>query len=230
MGMFDMSETTGLKDAGKVLTAGIHNAKFKGVTLSTVTSQEKGQTWNVMSLKLDIDDYGEFESSFFEPTSDERKEGNYGLQPSPADHFKVALRQIFDALDPEIGKSIDEKNVTVGGKHVDLAKVDTFEKLVKMAKALTDPYIDAEVEVKLIPGNKGYVGLPGFPARINRAGLLGIATRFIGHDLTLSQSEQKKIAAAANSRPTNMTTAAPSETLNGVADALGVTTSDDLPF
>lgn len=44
MGMFDMSETTGLKDAGKALTAGIHNAKFKGVTLSTVTSQEKGQT------------------------------------------------------------------------------------------------------------------------------------------------------------------------------------------
>ena len=229
MGMFDLSSTTGLKDTSNFLSAGIHTAKFNGLTLGSVTSQAKGQTYNTMTLTLDIDGYGEFTNNFFEPTSDERVEGNYGLQPSQKDHFMVALRQIFDALDPAIGEMIDNKAVVVNGKNVDMSKISTFEQLVKLSKALTDPYIGKSVEVKLIPGNNGFNQIPGFPARINRAGLLGISTRFIGHDLVLSQSEQKKIAAAANSRPTNMATS--NSTLDGIGEALGVNdNSDDLPF
>ena len=30
--MFDLTSTTGLKDAGNFLTAGIHNAKFNGLS------------------------------------------------------------------------------------------------------------------------------------------------------------------------------------------------------
>lgn len=180
-----------------------------------------------MTLTLDIEGHGEFTHNFFEPTSDERTQGTYGLQPSQKDHFMVALRQIFDALDSKIGEMIDNKNVTVNGKAVDMSKISTFEQLVKLSKALTDPYIGTEVEVKLIPQNNGFNAIPGFPARINRAGALGIATRFIGHGLTISQYEQKRIDAAANSRPTNMANDA---TLNGVADALGVSDDSDLPF
>ena len=180
-----------------------------------------------MTLSLDIDGYGEFAQNFFEPTSDERSAGTYGTQPSQVDHFMVALRQIFDALDPKIGEMIDNKNVVVNGKAVDMSKISTFEQLVKLSKALTDPYIGASVEVKLVPNNRGFNAIPSFPARINRAGALGIATRFIGHNLVLSQSEQKKIDAAINSRPTNMSNS--DATLAGIGDALGVDDSD-LPF
>lgn len=225
--MFDLTSTTGLKDTSNFLTAGIHNAKFNGLTLGSITSQKDGQVYNTMTLTLDIDGHGEFTSNFFEPTSDERKEGAYGIQPSQKDHFMVALRQIFDSLDPAIGEMIDNKSVKIGDKSVDLAKISTFEQLVKLAKALTDPYIGTSVEVKLIPQNNGFNSIPGYPARINRAGALGISTRFIGHNLTLSQSEQRKIDAAINSRPTNMNS---NTTLEGVGDALGINDDSDLPF
>ena len=230
MGMFDLTSTTGLKDAGNFLAAGIHNAKFNGLTLGSISSQNTGETYNTMTLALDIAGHGEFTHNFFEPTSEERTAGTYGLQPSQKDHFMVALRQIFDALDPKIGEMIDNKAVVVNGKTVDMGKITTFEQLVKLSKALTDPYIGTAVEVKLIPGNKGFNQIPGFPARINRAGALGIATRFIGHNLTLSQYEQNRIAAAANSAPTNM--AGNNSTLDGVGAALGIDTSstEDLPF
>ena len=227
MGMFDLTSTTGLKDTSNFLSAGIHNAKFNGLTLGSIASQKTGETYNVMTLTLDVDGHGEFTHNFFEPTSDERTQGNYGLNPSQKDHFMVALRQIFDALDASIGEMIDNKNVTVGGKAVDMSKISTFEQLVKLSKALTDPYIGTSVEIKLVPQNTGFNDLPSFPARINRAGALGISTRFIGHGLTLSQSEQRKIDAAANSRPTNMSN---SDTLSGVADALNISDDSDLPF
>ena len=227
MGMFDLTSTTGIKESN-FIGAGIHNAKFNGLSLGNITSQKDGSVYNVMTLSLDIEGHGEFTHNFFEPTSDERSQGTYGLQPSQKDHFMVALRQIFDALDSKIGEMIDSKNVTVNGKAVDMSKISTFEQLVKLSKALTDPYIGTEVEVKLIPQNNGFNAIPGFPARINRAGMLGIATRFIGHNLTISQYEQKKIDAAVNSRPTNM--ANNDTTLSGVSDALGLSDDSDLPF
>lgn len=227
MGMFDLTSTTGLKDTSNFLSAGIHNAKFNGLSLGTITSQKDGSIYNVMTLTLDIEGHGEFTQNFFEPKSSERVAGNFGLQPSQADHFMVALRQIFDALDPKIGEMIDNKNVVVAGKAIDMSKVTTFEQLVKLAKALTDSYVGASVEIKLVPQNNGFNSIPNYPARINRAGMLGIATRFIGHNLVLSQSEQKKIDAAVNSKPTNMGSDA---TLSGVGDVLGLGDDSDLPF
>ena len=223
-----MAATTGLKESGNFLTAGIHKAKFNGLALSNITSQKDGRSYNVMSLTLDVDGYGDYVHNFFEPTSNDRTEGAFGQNPSAAEHFVVALRQIFDALDPAIGESIDNDNVVVNGKKVGMKDL-SFEQLVKLASLLTKPYIGADLEVKLIPQSNGFNAIPGFPAKINRAGALGIQTRFIGHNLTLSQSEQKRIDQAQNNRPTNM---APStnSTLDGVADALGVDTDSDMPF
>jgi len=62
---------------------------------------------------------------------------------------------------------------------------------------------------------------------------LGIATRFIGHDLVLNQSEQRKIDAANNAQPTNMRQQSTGN-VDGLAEALGIETTDsdtnDLPF
>ena len=228
MGMFDMTATAGLVESGKFLSPGIHNAKFNGLSLGEIVSQKDGRKYSTMTLSLNVDGYGEFTHNFFEPTSAERSQSQFGENPSQVEHFMVALRQIFDALDPEIGNKFDANDVVIGDKKVDVKSLN-FMQLVKLAKVMTDPYAGTEVEVKLIPQNNGFNAIPGFPAKINRQGKLGIATRFIGHDLVLSQSEQKKIDAAANAKPTNMQSNSDTS-LDGLGAALGIDKDEDLPF
>ena len=43
MGMFSMAQTTGLKESGNFLSAGIHKAKFNGLSLGSITSQKDGR-------------------------------------------------------------------------------------------------------------------------------------------------------------------------------------------
>lgn len=232
MGMFDLTATAGVKEAGKVLSAGIHNAKFEGISFNQITSQNNGNTYNTMQLKLDVEGYGEFTHNFFEPTSAERTQSQFGENPSQVEHFMVAIRQIVDALDPEIGKAIDNDNVTVKGKHVNIKNLD-FKQLVTLIGILTESHKGDELEVKLVPQNNGFNSIPGFPARISKTGQLGIATRFIGHDLVLNQSEQRKIDATNNAQPTNMRQQSTGN-VDGLAEALGIETTDsdtnDLPF
>lgn len=232
MGMFDLGATAGVKEAGKVLSAGIHNAKFLGVKYNSIVSQNNGNTYNTMQLLLDVDGYGEFSQNFFEPTSGDRTQGTYGENPSPAEHFLVSVRQILDALDLEIGKKIDEDKIEVKGKHVNLKNLD-FKQLVTLVGLLAEPYVGKEVEIKLIPQSNGFNAIPGFPARITKKGDLGIATRFIGHDLVLNQAEQRKIDAA-NSQPTNMRQQT-TGSVEGLAESLGIdmgegASESDLPF
>lgn len=235
MEVFDLTATAGVKEAGKVLSAGIHNATFNGIKFNVITSQNNGNTYNTMQLNLVVKDYGDFSHNFFEPTSSERSESQFGQNPSQVEHFMVAVREILDALDPEIGKKIDTDTVEVKGKHVNIKKL-TFSQLIKLIEILTTPYIGTELEVKLIPQSNGFNAIPGFPARITKTGALGIATRFIGHDLVLNQSEQKKIDAANDAKPTNMKQVE-TGSIEGLAEALGIENNteetdaeSDLPF
>lgn len=231
MGMFDLSATTGVKESGRYLQPGIHNAKFVSVDLGEINSQKNGQNYKTMKLTLDIDGYGEFTHNFFEPTSDQRSAGTFGDNPSQAEHFLVSVRQIVDALDPTIGENIDNGNVVVNGKKVNLKSL-SFDQLVKLISILTKPHAGKEIEVKLIPQTNGFSDIPGFPAKVVRStGDLGIQTRFIGHNLVLTQAEQKKVEAAKNAQPTNMAQAS-SDSVDGLAEELGITTdtTSDLPF
>lgn len=230
MGMFNLSATTGVKESGKFLQAGIHKAKFVSVELGEVNSQKNGQTYKTMKLTLDIDGYGEFNHNFFEPTSDQRSAGTYGENPSPVEHFMVAVRQIVDALSSEIGEMIDNDNIVIKGKKIKKDDL-SFDQLVKVIAALTKPYAGTELEVKLVPQSNGFATIPGFPAKVSRNGDLGISTRFIGHNLVMNQSEQKKIDAAKNAQPTNMAQTS-SGSVEGLAEQLGIDTDDtaDLPF
>lgn len=231
MGMFNMSATAGAKESGNILQPGIYNAKFVSVGLGEINSQKTGQNYKTMTLTLDIEGHGEFKSNFFEPTSNERTANTYGQNPSPVEHFTIAVRQILDALDPKLGKPFDDKNLVINDKKIDVEHL-SFDQLVNLTAYLTKPYAGTEVEVKLVPQNTGFVDIPGFPAKVNKAGALGIATRFIGHNLVMNQSEQKRIEAAKNAQPTNMAQTT-SGSVEGLADALGIDTtesSSDLPF
>lgn len=219
----NLNATTGAKEVtGSVLSAGIHKAIFKGITKETVTGKD-GTDYNVMALKLEVKDYGDFTHNFFEPTKSERTNSQYGENPSQVEHFLIAVRQILDALDPEIGKGIDDGSIKIGGN---------FAQIVKAIKSHTDEYIDNVVEIKLLPQSNGYAAITGFPARITKQGALGIATRFIAAEgLVLTPSELKKIEAAKNAKPTNMASSkATTDLLAGMSSDLDNDGEDDLPF
>lgn len=218
---FNLSATTGAKEAGSVLSAGIHNATFKGISKDSINGKD-GNVYDVMTLTLDVDGFGEFKHNFFEPTSSERTTSQFGENPSQIEHFLIAVRQIVDALDPKIGAGIDDGSITISG---------TFSQVVNKIKTLTAPYVGNSVQIKLLPGKNGFAALPGFPARITKTGVLGIATRFIAKEnLVLTDYEKKKIDAARNATPTNMAAnSAANDLLDGMKSQMD-DDLDDLPF
>ena len=218
---FNLSATTGAKEAGSVLSAGIHNATFKGISKDSINGKD-GNVYDVMTLTLDVDGFGEFKHNFFEPTSSERTTSQFGENPSQIEHFLIAVRQIVDALDPKIGAGIDDGSITISG---------TFSQVVNKIKTLTAPYVGNSVQIKLLPGKNGFAALPGFPARITKTGVLGIATRFIAKEnLVLTDYEKKKIDAARNATPTNMAAnSAADDLLDGMKSQMD-DDLDDLPF
>ena len=218
---FNLNATTGAKEAGSVLSAGIHNATFKGISKDSINSKD-GNVYDVMTLTLDVEGYGEFKHNFFEPTSSDRTTSQFGENPSQIEHFLIAVRQIVDALDSKIGAGIDDGSITISG---------TFSQVVNKIKTLTAPYVGNSVQIKLLPGKNGFAALPGFPARITKTGVLGIATRFIAKEnLVLTDYEKKKIDAARNATPTNMAAnSATNDLLDGMKSQMD-DDLDDLPF
>lgn len=217
---FNLNATTGAKEAGSVLSAGIHNATFKGISKDSINGKD-GNVYDVMTLTLDVEGYGEFKHNFFEPTSSDRTTSQFGENPSQIEHFLIAVRQIVDALDPKIGAGIDDGSITISG---------TFSQVVNKIKTLTAPYVGNSVQIKLLPGKNGFAALPGFPARITKTGVLGIATRFIAKEnLVLTDYEKKKIDASRNATPTNMAANSATDLLDGMKSQMD-DDLDDLPF
>lgn len=216
---YNISSAIKAKDSGNMLTPGIKDATFMGVEFEKGTTQ-KGDDYKALLLKLDVDGYGAYVQKFFEPKSDERPQMQWGVTASPLDHFLITIREILEAVDPQILKDIDEGDKSLSGN---------FKQIVDAMKSFTDPMIGkVKVQIKLIPQSNGFVSMPSFPARITRSGDLGIATRIIGHDLTLTTSELKRIETAQTAKPTNM--AAKTDELIGAMGSDLEDSSSDLPF
>ena len=214
---YNFSGAVKAKESGNALTAGIKDATFMGVEFANVTSQKTGDAFKTLALKLDIDGYGEYTQNFFEPQSDERKQMQWGPTASPLDHFLITVREILEAVDPQIIKDIDSGTKTLTGN---------FKQICDTIKQWTDPMIgNVKFQAKFIPQNNGYVSLPTFVARITKSGDLGIATRIVGKDLTLTPKEQQKVEAANSAKPTTMPNKAADDLLNSASEEL-----DDLPF
>ena len=229
---FNIGVTKGAAEAGQRLTAGIHKAKFMGVDRGTVEGKN-GDTYDVVSLTLDVDGYGEYKQNFFVPANDEdeeRTEGVYGPNPSKAEHFLIAMREIIAAVAPDAIEAIDkDQPVVIDDEEIKLG--GSLTQFVNAMKKITNKHAGEEVEVKFIPQSNGFVSLPTFCARITRQGNLGIQTTFIGHDLTLSQREQRAIDNARNATPTNMASKEKGDKmLEDLRSDLKKDEGDDLPF
>ena len=209
---FDFTGAAEAKSGGSALTPGIKNAKFNGVEFKTIEGKD-GTEYNTLSLKLNIEGHGDYVQNFFEPESDERAEGQWGKMASQLDHFQIVVREIMEAVDPNVVEDLKK----LGG---------SFKKIVNSIKEFTDPYIGTDVQVKLLPQKNGYASMPSYVARITRSGALAIATWIIGKELTLSESELKRIKSATTAAPTDMKKATEAqEVVEGMKDD-----DDDLPF
>lgn len=218
---FNLKATTGARETSSVLSSGIHNAKFLGISKDSISGKD-GSVYDVMTLSLDVDGFGEWKHNFFEPTSSDRTTSQFGENPSQIEHFLIAVRQIVDALDPKIGEGIDDGSIAIAG---------TFSQVVNTIKKLTTPYIGNTVQIKLLPGKNGFAGITGFPAKIARNGALAIQTRFIAKDnLVLTDREKKSIDAVRNAVPTNMATKTGDDLLDGMKSQMDDDDLDDLPF
>lgn len=213
---FDFSDAVKAKESGSRLTAGIKDALFEGVEFANVTSQKTGDAFKTLVLKLNVDGYGPYQQNFFEPTSDERKDMQWGKSASQLDHFKIAVMEILEAVCPEIVTEINAGTKKLSG---------SFKQIVDAVASYTSVGKGKKVQIKLLPQSNGYVAMPSFVARIDKNGNLGIATRIIGESLTLTASEQKKIEAAETAKPTNMAT-------SNIVSAMVADLDDgsDLPF
>lgn len=223
MNFNNFSNAVKAKDSSAKLSSGIHNATFQGVD-KTVIKLHNGDESNALSLKLNIEGYGDWTTNFFEPISNERKESQYGLMASQEDHFMITLRQILSAVNPDFIKDIESGDLVIGG---------SFTNVVNALKVYTDKFIGKATQIKLVPNNKGYVGVPSYPAMITKNGELAMATRFIGDNLTLNAKEERLIKAAAVAKPTVMEK--PAIDLSDISASLDITGDlpdgdDGLPF
>ena len=220
MSMFDMSVAQGVKEGGKFLQAGIHNATFKGISKAEVNGKN-GDTFNVLVMTFDVEGFGELEHKLFEPTSNVRVESQFGPTPSQMEQFMIANRHLLDTANPEIAKGIDDGTVKIDAPN--------FASFVKKMQEYTNDFIGQSVQIKVLPTKSGFNQMPGFPARISKAGKLYLSTRFIGNDLTLNPSEKTAIEKSQNAKPTNMSER--EDLLEGMdADFSDDDKDGDLPF
>lgn len=212
--MFSMGNVQGVKVAtgGSYLKAGIHKVTFKSIELT-----DKG-----MELTFENAD-GTHRELMFEPRSSERTTSQFGPNPSEAEQFMCKVKQVIAALDPELAAAIE----TDGAKFA----APNFASFVKLVKKYLDPKVGSETFIKLIPTSGNFVGFPGFPAKLNKDGILYMSTKFIGEDLTLTSAEAIRIEIAAKAAPTDMKSKGTElDDLKAEFEAGPEENDDDLPF
>lgn len=191
MSMFSMGAVKDVKTASSsFLGAGIHEVTFKGIN--------KSDSYNAIEVAFESADGATYTERIFEPRSAERSQSQYGTNPSEAEQFMCKIKQIIDAIDPELSKKIDEAG--------DKFSAPDFDGFIKLLKKYLDPRVGVTTFIKLIPNNNGYVGFPGFPAKCNKDGGLYMTTKFIGTDLVLTAREKAAIDNASKAKPTKMAT------------------------
>lgn len=190
MAMFNMG---GVKDArvlsNNFLRAGIHNVIFKGI--------DKAEGFSAIELRFEaVDGSGVHNERIFEPRSEERTQSQYGTNPSEAEQFMCKIKQVIDALDPELARKIE----TEGDKFA----AANFDAFIVLLKKYLDKKVGTQTQIKLIPTSGNFVGFPGYIARLNKDGGIYMTTKVIGNDLVLTAKEKTAIDAAANAKPTDM--------------------------
>lgn len=217
MSMFNMGGVAAAKVvSNNFLSSGIHDVIFKGI--------DKADGFNALELRFEaVDGSGIHNERIFEPQSAERTQSQFGANPSQAEQFMCKIKQIIDALDPELGQKIEKD----GNKFA----APDFDGFIMLLKRYLDKCVGIQTQIKLLPTKGSYVGFPGFVASLNRDGVIYMTTKVIGENLALSAKEVTAIENAKNAKPTDMKTR--DNELDDLKDDFSIDSKDDfddLPF
>lgn len=186
----------------------IHEVTFDGAVSEDIQGkQDPTQVYKVLKLKFS-NDKGQFEHTIFEPiksrgdfdrgsrefTKDGKKESF--PTPSNVESMMLLLKHVIDAVLPEVGKKIDNKEITLGGKD--------WDQLRSNMVTIFDKGKGATTKIKLITDNKGNSRFPGFFTSINQEGVAYVRNNFVGNTIGFTAYEKTKINQAATARPTPM--------------------------
>ena len=211
----------GVKTANVVtnnfLPAGVHDVIFKGV--------DKADTFSALTLHFEaVDGSGIHNENIFEPRSDQRVDSQYGQNPSESEQFFCKIKQVIEALDPDLAQKIEKE----GEKFA----APDFDGFVKLLKKYLDKKVGTQTQIKLVPTKGSYVGFPGYIANISKDGNLYMRDKVIGENLVLTAKQKDAIENAAKAKPTDMRARANDE-LADIADDFDTkdeADDSDMPF
>lgn len=216
MSMFNMGSAANASVVVNTrLTCGIHNVIFKGV------DKYNGSLSGIEFRFEATDGSGIHNQVLFEPHSDTRTQSQYGENPSEVEQFMCKIKQIIDALDPELGKKIEQD----GSKFA----APSFEGFITLLKKYLDKTVGTTTTIKLVPNKNGFATFPAYVASISRDGNLYMTTKFIGENLVLTSREKTAIENAVNAKPTDMQSKE-DELADLRKDFEETASDDDLPF
>jgi len=195
---FDFESTAGVSQssARKPLEGNmIHEVIFDGCEARDFTgTQDSTKQFHVLEIKFHNED-GYFTHTIWEPREEDVKdrEGAFGMQPSNFKVMMYTLKHLIDAVNPELGKKIDNKEVKL--------TVESWEALRRFMVDNTAVGVGTTTKIKLIKNNRGEAMFPYF-LNYNKEGKLYMATNFIGNGVFFTTKELDKIKKANTAKPT----------------------------
>lgn len=177
----------------------IHTVTFDGCEARDFDKRDGSGSFHVLSIKFHNAN-GDFTHTVWEPRDEDAVDnvGPFGKQPSNVLRMIYLFKHLIDAVNPELGKKIDE-----GTASLDAPNWDALRKLMVEATA---PGVGTETKIKLIKNNKGEAQFPYFLAYEDATKGVNprMTTNVIGNNVFFSTREQEKINKAESAVPTAM--------------------------
>lgn len=199
---FNFEETAGLSQSNtrKVLEGNlIHDVIFDGCEARDFAGQQDSNNmFHVLEIKFHNEE-GYFTHTVWEPRdqdSEDRTNAYGNPQPSNVKVMMYTFKHLIDAVNPELGKKIDDKEEKI--------TMSSWDALRNYMVEATTPGIGKTTKIKLIKNNKGVAQFPYFLS-YNRDGKLYMTTNFIGKGVFFTNRELDKIKKAQTAQPTAVT-------------------------
>lgn len=200
---FNFNTTAGISQSNskKVLEGNkIHEVTFEGCEARDIQGvQDPSKVFHVLDIKF-ANDEGYFTHTIWEPRDSDMEDtqGAFGPQPSRVKCMMLTLKHLIDAVNPELGKQIDNKE-----KSLATASWDALRKLMVTA---TETGKGTTTKIKLMKTKTGEATFPGFVANYNRNGVLYMRTNFIGNNIFFTNKELDQIKKQETATPTTVGT------------------------
>ena len=198
---FNFEETAGSSQSGvrKIFDGNaIYDVTFDGCEARDIQGvQDPTKTFHVLDIKFSNDD-GMFTHTEFEPSPEDMQDTTSAFgypQPSRVKSMMLLFKHLIDAVNPDLGKALDNKEKTLN--------TTSWDALRKLMVAATDPGKGTQTKIKLFKNKNGKAVFPGFFANYSKEGKLYMNTNFIGKNIFFTNKELDRIAKATEAKPTD---------------------------